>query len=106
MFDDDKFCLHPDDSANFLKLSATLQLLIKHEISDDDLTKADQLIRKYDTELIQVLYIMTFGHFYSLTISQLYCSNVIKPNHHYATHVADCSHNFGPLHDFWTFLYE
>lgn len=51
-------------------------------------------------------YIMTFGHFYLLTISQLYSSNVIKPNHHYATHVADCSRNFGPLHDFWTFLYK
>ncbi|KAI6036714.1 hypothetical protein BKA83DRAFT_4041526, partial [Pisolithus microcarpus] len=32
--------------------------------------------------------------------------SVIKPNHHYATHIGDCAHNFGPLHDFWTFLFK
>ena len=37
---------------------------------------------------------------------QLYGSGVVKPNHHYATHVSECMRNFGPLHDFWTFLYE
>lgn len=37
---------------------------------------------------------------------QLYGSGVIKPNHHYATHISECVRNFGPLHDFWTFLYE
>ncbi|KAI0276549.1 hypothetical protein BC826DRAFT_928315, partial [Russula brevipes] len=30
----------------------------------------------------------------------------IKPNHHYATHIAECVRNFGPLQDFWTFLFE
>src|SRR5712671_813883 len=37
---------------------------------------------------------------------QLYGTGIIKPNHHYATHVVECVRNFGPLHDFWTFLYE
>ncbi|KAG2125159.1 hypothetical protein DEU56DRAFT_707052, partial [Suillus clintonianus] len=36
----------------------------------------------------------------------LYSLNVIKPNHHYATHIASFVCNFGPLHDFWTFLFE
>ncbi|KIK34540.1 hypothetical protein CY34DRAFT_97806, partial [Suillus luteus UH-Slu-Lm8-n1] len=36
----------------------------------------------------------------------LYESAVIKPNHHYATHIAKCVYNFGPLHDFWTFLFK
>ncbi|KAG1847269.1 hypothetical protein C8R48DRAFT_779257 [Suillus tomentosus] len=84
-----KFSLHPDDPLNFLKLSASLHLLMKHKISDYDISQADQLIRKYGTELIT-----------------LYGSSVIKPNHHYATHVGDCARNFGPLHDFWTFLFE
>lgn len=39
-------------------------------------------------------------------ISKLYGSAVIKPNHHYATHVVECTRNFGPLDDFWTFLFE
>ena len=32
--------------------------------------------------------------------------NVIKPNHHYASHIREFVWNFGPLHDFWTYLYE
>ena len=38
--------------------------------------------------------------------TQLYGSGVIKPNYHYVTHVANCARNFGPLNDFWTFLFE
>lgn len=104
IFNDNKFCLHPDDPAKFLKLSAALQILIKCEITDDDLMMADELIHMYNTKLIQVHCDIPWS--FLLTISQLYGSNVIKPNHHYATHVAECSRNFGPLHDFWTFLYK
>ncbi|KAG2355806.1 hypothetical protein BDR07DRAFT_1492728 [Suillus spraguei] len=51
-----KFSLHPDDPLNFLKLSASLCLLMKHKISDNDISQADQLICKYGTELITVIY--------------------------------------------------
>lgn len=37
---------------------------------------------------------------------QLYGAEVIRPNHHYATHTADFVHDFGPLREFWTFLFE
>lgn len=37
---------------------------------------------------------------------QLYGREVIKPNHHYSTHIAECISDFGPLHGFWTFLFE
>ncbi len=30
----------------------------------------------------------------------------MKPNHHYATHVSSCVKNYGPLREFWTFLFE
>ena len=33
-------------------------------------------------------------------------TDVMKPNHHYATHTAECVRDFGPLHGFWTFLFE
>ncbi|KAG2743404.1 hypothetical protein P692DRAFT_20821413 [Suillus brevipes Sb2] len=86
---DTKFSLHPDDPRNFLKLCTALRIIIKHHITDEDLDRVDLLIRDYVTELIS-----------------LYGSAVIKPNHHYATHIAECARNFGPLHDFWTFLFE
>jgi hypothetical protein len=31
---------------------------------------------------------------------------MIKPNHHYATHIGECVQDFGPLQGFWTYLYE
>lgn len=31
---------------------------------------------------------------------------MIRPNHHYATHTAECVRDYGPLHGFWTFLFE
>jgi len=30
----------------------------------------------------------------------------MRPNHHYCTHTAQSVENFGPLHGFWTFLFE
>ncbi|KAG1807702.1 hypothetical protein EV424DRAFT_1350598 [Suillus variegatus] len=42
----------------------------------------------------------------SLCDQDLYGSGSVKPNHHFATHVGACVRNFGPLHDFWTFLFK
>ncbi|KAI6034173.1 hypothetical protein BKA83DRAFT_55423, partial [Pisolithus microcarpus] len=84
-----RLSLHPDDPANFLKLSMVIRILVKRTITDNDLDVAHRLLCEYNMELVR-----------------LYGTGVIKPNHHYATHVADCARNFGPLHDFWTFLFE
>ncbi|KAG2059487.1 hypothetical protein BDR06DRAFT_967985 [Suillus hirtellus] len=42
----------------------------------------------------------------SLCDQDLYGSGLVKPDHHFVTHVGACVRNFGPLHDFWTFLFE
>ncbi|THU81926.1 hypothetical protein K435DRAFT_692588, partial [Dendrothele bispora CBS 962.96] len=81
--------LHPNDPANFLKLATALVLFTAHLINDEDVERADILIREYCTELIE-----------------LYGASVIRPNHHYATHTASNIRNYGPLHEFWTFLFE
>lgn len=31
---------------------------------------------------------------------------MIRPNHHYATHTGDFVLNYGPLKEFWTFVFE
>jgi hypothetical protein len=31
---------------------------------------------------------------------------VIKPNHHYGTHVPGNARDYGPLREFWTYLFE
>ncbi|KIO10550.1 hypothetical protein M404DRAFT_21461 [Pisolithus tinctorius Marx 270] len=85
----DHLNLHPSDPANFLKLSMAIQILIKCTITDNDIDKANRLLHEYNIELIK-----------------LYGSGLIKPNHHYSMHIGNCAHNFGPLHDFWTFLFK
>ncbi|KAH9848059.1 hypothetical protein C2E23DRAFT_845126 [Lenzites betulinus] len=36
----------------------------------------------------------------------LYGPEVIRPNHHYATHTGEFVLDYGPLREFWTFLFE
>ncbi|KAL4258273.1 hypothetical protein AB1N83_009184 [Pleurotus pulmonarius] len=81
--------LHPDDPAHFGMLTKALRLLLGHEIRLSEAEEADALLRGYGLELLE-----------------LYGPEVIRPNHHYATHVLECVRDFGPLHEFWTFLYE
>lgn len=47
-------CLHPDDPSNFLKLGHALRLLLGHEVTDDQIDEADQLLREYCQELVEV----------------------------------------------------
>ncbi|KAJ2929408.1 hypothetical protein H1R20_g7676, partial [Candolleomyces eurysporus] len=82
-------CLHPDDPANFMKLCQALRLLLSREISDKQIDEAEQLLSAYCSELVT-----------------LYGADVIRPNHHYAIHTPECLRDFGPLHGFWTFLFE
>ncbi|THU88212.1 hypothetical protein K435DRAFT_680238 [Dendrothele bispora CBS 962.96] len=81
--------LHPNDPANFLKLATALVLFTARSLNDEEVERADILIREYCVELIE-----------------LYGPSVIRPNHHYATHTASNIRNYGPLHEFWTFLFE
>ncbi|KIK80425.1 hypothetical protein PAXRUDRAFT_36197 [Paxillus rubicundulus Ve08.2h10] len=84
-----KVSLHCDDPVTFLKLCMALQILIICKLTDTNVDMADNLICKYDLGLIT-----------------LYGSAVIKPDNHFATHVGACSCNFGPLHNFWMFLFK
>ncbi|THU76896.1 hypothetical protein K435DRAFT_878595 [Dendrothele bispora CBS 962.96] len=81
--------LHPNDPANFLKLATALVLFTARSINEQEVEQADRLIREYCVELIE-----------------LYGPSVMRPNHHYATHTASNIRNYGPLHEFWTFLFE
>ncbi|RDX43089.1 hypothetical protein OH76DRAFT_1361580 [Lentinus brumalis] len=81
--------LHPRDLENFLKLSSALTILLAHELDEQQLAQADRLLREYCIELIE-----------------LYGPDVIRPNHHYATHTPEFVRDYGPLREFWTFIFE
>ncbi|OBZ79611.1 hypothetical protein A0H81_00065 [Grifola frondosa] len=86
---DQPYAMHPDDPANFLMLSEALHLLCQDEISVNSIMKADTLLRQYCADLIK-----------------LYGTAAIRPNHYYATHITEFILDYGPLHTFWSFLFE
>jgi hypothetical protein len=49
-----KFLLHVDDPNNFLKLCAAIRILLRHQLTDANIDRAERLIREYCTELISV----------------------------------------------------
>ncbi|CDO71994.1 hypothetical protein BN946_scf184943.g29 [Trametes cinnabarina] len=81
--------LHERDLANFLKLCKALRLFLSDSITDQQLELADCLLREYCAELVE-----------------LYGADVIRPNHHYATHTAEFVRDYGPLRGYWTFIFE
>jgi hypothetical protein len=98
--------LHPDDPANFFKLSKFLKIVLAHSITNDDINDAEGLIRSYCTELLHVSFFL-IAELRDISPSlKLYGKHVIRPNHHYATHVPDCLRDYGPMVGFWTFLFE
>jgi len=46
--------LHANDPGNFLKLCIALQILVSRTITEEDLIRADSLLRSYCMELVQV----------------------------------------------------
>ncbi|KAI1786548.1 hypothetical protein LXA43DRAFT_1099092 [Ganoderma leucocontextum] len=82
-------CMLKDDANNFLKLAATLKIILAHSIRDSNIVRAKSLL--YD---------------YLRTLLELH-PDCIKPNHHYLTHIfAQLVDNYGPVYGFWTFLFE
>lgn len=64
-------CLHPNDPANFLKLSLALRILLKRELNDMELNQAETLLEEYCTELISVSNhpLVWFDHFLTFSSS-------------------------------------
>lgn len=59
--DDTIPCLHPDDPANFLKLSKALRILLARAITNQQIDEAFDLLSRYCAELVAVcLMIYTF----------------------------------------------
>ncbi|KAI0633856.1 hypothetical protein C8Q77DRAFT_1157997 [Trametes polyzona] len=81
--------LHIRDLCTFLKLCTALRLFLSDVITEEQLSRADTLIREYCQEIVE-----------------LYGADVIRPNHHYATHTAEFVRDYGPLRGFWTFIFE
>lgn len=47
-------CLHPDDPAHFLKLSAALRCFMQTEIDDEDISRGTSLLHEYVRDIPRV----------------------------------------------------
>lgn len=99
--------LHPADLRNFLKLCAALRIFLSEKISEAQLIEGDRLIREYCQELLVVcLWLSVIVSCCLRRILQIYGTDVVRPNHHYATHTAEFIRDYGPMREFWTFVFE
>lgn len=55
-------CLHPDDPANFLKLSKALRILLSRAITDSEIDEAFALLSDYCSELVTVSSLLVGVH--------------------------------------------
>ncbi|KAG2045524.1 hypothetical protein BDR06DRAFT_978149 [Suillus hirtellus] len=80
--------MHPSAPDNFLKLAAALKIILGHSFRDANIPCAKELLCDYLMEYLK-----------------LYPDDV-KPTHHWVTHIFDQLQDYGPVYNFWTFLFE
>ena len=93
--------LHPNDLGNFFKLCSALKLLICQPIMAAQIEEADGLIHSYCLELLEV-----WPQYFWLGYLLITNTALWPFNHHHAVHIPECVQDYGPLTEFWTFLFE
>lgn len=95
-----------NDADTFLSLAAAMKILLARSIDLSELPRARMLLQDHldgfhkacvfpSEFLLQPDYILLQMH-----------QDLIKPNHHYVTHIFEQIHDYGPVYGFWTFLFE
>ncbi|KAJ7739131.1 hypothetical protein B0H16DRAFT_1729525 [Mycena metata] len=77
-----------NDPDLLLKLAACCKILLGGTIDLQSLPRAQQLLEDYLAGFLK-------NH-----------PDLVKPNHHYLTHIFRIIRDFGPVYGFWTFLFE
>ncbi|KAL5512094.1 hypothetical protein ACEPAG_3615 [Sanghuangporus baumii] len=80
--------MHEDEPANFLKLAATLKILLGRSIRDVDIERAKKNLLEYLQGYLKL-------H-----------PEDVKPNFHWVVHLFDQIYDYGPVYSFWTFIFE
>ncbi|KAJ7626767.1 hypothetical protein B0H17DRAFT_1218508 [Mycena rosella] len=95
------------EDVNFLRFATALKILVGSSISDNGLERAKVLLQEYLLTFSKVCASLLERIFMGLMEPyQLYGMDEMKPNHHWAVHVADQVIDYGPLCSFWAFLTE
>ncbi|KZT50540.1 hypothetical protein CALCODRAFT_444472 [Calocera cornea HHB12733] len=81
--------VHPNAASNYLKLAAVLKIFMRRELLEPELERARGLYLEYFEEY-----------------HQIYGAQNVTPTFHWVTHMGDQVRRYGPVHGFWTFLFE
>ncbi|KAF8834588.1 hypothetical protein BDN67DRAFT_914663, partial [Paxillus ammoniavirescens] len=84
-----KVRMQREEPVNFLRLSAALKIFCGSSIKLEMLPRAEELLQAY-----------LFGY------KQIYGPESMKPNFHWAVHLATQIRDYGPVYNFWAFLSE
>ncbi|KZO96677.1 hypothetical protein CALVIDRAFT_481011, partial [Calocera viscosa TUFC12733] len=79
--------VHPDAAQNYLKFATVLKIYMRREITERDIERASRLYLDFFEEYI-------------------YGASNVTPTFHWITHLAAQIHRYGPVHGFWTFIFE
>ncbi|EJU03312.1 hypothetical protein DACRYDRAFT_115499 [Dacryopinax primogenitus] len=80
---------HPEMAANYLTLAAALKIFMRREITESELLRAKELYAQFFQGFVQI-----------------YGAENATPTMHWVTHMPEQIRRYGPIHGFWTFLFE
>ncbi|KZO98187.1 hypothetical protein CALVIDRAFT_479145, partial [Calocera viscosa TUFC12733] len=81
--------VHPDAAQNYLKFATVLKIYMRREITERDLERASRLYLDFFEEFVKI-----------------YGASNVTPTFHWITHMAAQIRRYGPVHGFWTFVFE
>ncbi|KZT54921.1 hypothetical protein CALCODRAFT_510434 [Calocera cornea HHB12733] len=80
---------HSAAARNYLKLAASIKIFMRREITQAELERAEDLYRQFLREYVEI-----------------YGAENVTPTFHWILHMAAQIRRFGPVHGFWTYLFE
>ncbi|KZT51759.1 hypothetical protein CALCODRAFT_442628, partial [Calocera cornea HHB12733] len=81
--------VHSDAAQNYLKFATVLKIYMRREISERDIERASRVYLDFFEEYVKI-----------------YGSSNVTPTFHWVTHMPAQIRRYGPVHSFWTFLFE
>ena len=92
------------DADNFLKLASALKIILRRSIYDADMPQAKALPEDYLKTFFEVIQ-GQMSYIFTHCNQQLH-AKILKPNFHWVVHIFDQIRDYGPVYNFWTFLFE
>ncbi|KZT60353.1 hypothetical protein CALCODRAFT_533217, partial [Calocera cornea HHB12733] len=109
----------PEAAQNYLKFATVLKVYMRREISERDIERASRVYLDFFEEYVKVRSCVRPQHITDDVMCcrtihptpthhllQIYGVSNVTPTFHWVTHMPAQIRRYGPVHSFWTFLFE